>query len=90
MVLDLAEASGYLAMLDVPWDYWHLGRHAEQAASLGMDDALVRLFSAAWQIQHYVLDTTDAAQSELERKRIRADHRAAQGRPALQEKEERS
>jgi len=45
-----AEAAGYYRHLDVPWDYWHYGRHAELADSLGLQ-VLGCLFRAAWQIE---------------------------------------
>lgn len=78
LVSNLAEAAGYMKLIDVSWRYWHFGRHAQEAACLGMDGALVSLFAAAWQIQHHVLGNADPAKADQERQRIREAHRAAQ------------
>lgn len=78
LVSNLAEAAGYMKLIDVSWRYWHFGRHAQEAACLGLDGALVSLFAAAWQIQHHVLGEEDPAKADQERQRIRKAHRAAQ------------
>lgn len=77
VLLDLAQASGYIGMIDVSWTYWHYGRHAEHVEDLGMDASLQRLLSAGWQIQHDVLDAPDSECAERMRTQIRAQHRAA-------------
>ncbi|AEF88765.1 hypothetical protein DelCs14_1736 [Delftia sp. Cs1-4] len=74
ILLDLAQATGYLGLIDVSWGFWHYGRHAEQAQALGMDGALHRLLSAGWQIQHRVLEAPGSEQAERERAAIRARH----------------
>lgn len=65
-----AEECGYHSHLDVAWDYWHYGRHAEHAESLGMTD-LSRLFSAAWGIEHRV-HGEDGESAEKAREELRA------------------
>lgn len=51
---EAAEQCGYYTTLDVSFDYWHFGRHAEHAQHNGMLE-LAALFSAAWQVQYRVL-----------------------------------
>lgn len=68
----LASERGYSSELNVSWDYWHYGRHAEYAAELGMPD-LARLFSAAWQIEHRVHGENPAAR-EIAENEIRAEY----------------
>ncbi len=77
MLLDLAQASGYVGMIDVSWTHWHYGRHAEHVEELGMDAPLRRLLSAGWQIQHGVLGAQESECAERMRMQIRAQHRAA-------------
>ena len=77
VLLELAQASGYVGMIDVSWNHWHYGRHAEHAEELGMDTSLQRLLSAGWQIQHHVLGAPDSGCVERMRADIRAQHLAA-------------
>lgn len=77
VLLDLAQASGYVGMIDVSWAYWHYGRHAEHAQELGMDPSLQRLLSAGWRIQHDVLGASDRECAECMRAQIRSQHLAA-------------
>jgi hypothetical protein len=77
VLLDLADASGYVGMIDVSWSHWHYGRHAEHAQELGMDSSLQRLLSAGWQIQHDVLGAPDSVCAKRMRTHIRAQHLAA-------------
>ena len=67
-----AEECRYFMYLDVSWDYWHYGRHAEYAAALGLT-TMSRLFSASWQIQYRVHDV-DEQTAEDERNKIRRDY----------------
>lgn len=78
LLLELAQASGYLAAIDVGWRHWHYGRHAEHARELGMDAALQRLLASGWQIQHHVLGATTGDGAERMRTQIRSRHLAAQ------------
>lgn len=69
LLCDAAQQARYDIHLDVAWDYWHFGRHAEHAEALGMP-VMAKLFSAAWQIEHRVhVDDEDAA--EMARVEIR-------------------
>jgi len=53
LLRDAAEECRYFSTLDVSFDYWHYGRHAEHAKQNDMPD-LSALFAAAWQIQYRV------------------------------------
>lgn len=68
-------ASKYGMNLNVAWDYWHYGRHAEFAAELGLHQ-LSRLFSAAWQIEHRVHHVNDV-EAEVQRSAIKEEYATA-------------
>ena len=72
MLIECAEDRGYFGSLDVSFDYWHYGRHAEFARELGLPD-LARLFSAAWQIESRVLRENDPEAREEAQEQIRAE-----------------
>lgn len=72
MLIECAEERGYFGCLDVHFDYWHYGRHAEFARQLGMPD-LARLFSAAWQIDSRVLQESDPEVRENAKEQIMAE-----------------
>lgn len=72
MLIECAEELGYFGSLDVSFDYWHYGRHAEFARQLGMPD-LARLFSAAWQIDSRVLREDDPEARENAKEQIKAE-----------------
>lgn len=69
LLIECAEERGYFSSLDVSFDYWHYGRHAEFARELGMPD-LARLFSAAWQIESRVLREDDPEDREEAKEQI--------------------
>jgi hypothetical protein len=61
----------YSTNLPVSWDYWHYGRHAEYAESLGLKELSI-LMSAAWQITGiFYLDARQQKERAKELKRIR-------------------
>ncbi len=66
-----AEECMYARDLNVSWDYWHYGRHAEFAEECGML-AMSRLFSAAWQIEHRVQGADDPQSAQAARDEIRS------------------
>lgn len=53
-----AQQCHYDRELDVPWTYWHYGRHAEFATEIGNAD-MSKLFSAAWAIDLRLHDEVD-------------------------------
>jgi hypothetical protein len=59
-----AEECGYHQTLEVAFDYWHFGRHAEHSFAQGMY-VLSALFAAAWQVQHTVIPETDGEKKRL-------------------------
>jgi hypothetical protein len=69
-----AEECEYHSTLAVSFDYWHFGRHAENACDHGMY-ALAALFSAAWQVRHRVLGHEDAELQMKEKEAIRVEYR---------------
>ena len=64
-----AEECGYHGTLEVSFDYWHFGRHAEHAAEQGMY-VLAVLFSAAWHVRHRVLGNEDPVHKDAEKRSI--------------------
>jgi hypothetical protein len=64
-----ATPSGYYSTLEVPWDYWHFGAHADNARAHGMP-LLAELYSAAWQMYPRVLEAP-AGMRQLEREAVR-------------------
>lgn len=73
LLLPLSEVRGYCRELNVSWDYWHYGRHAEYAEELGMPD-MARLFSVAWQIESRVLCEDDPVVRETAKDKIRSEY----------------
>lgn len=69
LLRDAAQQFCYDIHLDVAWDYWHFGRHAEHAKALAMP-VMAKLFSVAWQIEHCV-HVDDEVDSEMARTEIR-------------------
>jgi hypothetical protein len=49
LLLKAAENCKYTMHLNVTWDYWHYGRHAEFAEEVGKPE-MTRLFSEAWKL----------------------------------------
>lgn len=64
-----AQECGYHSTLDVSFDYWHFGRHAEHAAEQRMY-ALAALFSAAWQVRWRVIGNDDRVSQAAEKRAI--------------------
>lgn len=72
---DLASSAGYFSTLEVSFDYWHYGRHAEHASSQGMRQ-LGKLFAAAWAFDREVLDMADLLTADaVANKRTEIRHR---------------
>lgn len=64
-----ATPDAYFGTLDVAWDYWHFGAHAEHARRQAMP-FLGTLYRAAWHMHPRVLQASPALRA-MERNAVR-------------------